>query len=167
MKETQSIEIDVKLENSDIRRYLSHYYRKSILLLLISFMGAIFVFGFLITIFIPDNPFLSSFFVGLDPLIIFFALLVFILPIIIYFLLLYTAKKYGLLEKRIIQISNDDITIKTNTKNTTFRLNSVNQITETKNAFYIWQGKAPQILPKRFMESSDIEFVYKLKKDYI
>jgi len=164
MEETQAIKVDVKLDNSDIKRYLIHYYRRSIFLLLISFIGAILIFGFLITIFIPDNPFLSSFFVGLDPLIIGFIILVFILPVIIYFLLLHIAKKYGLLDKRTFQISNKDITIRTETKDITFLLNSVGRIIETKHTFYIWQGKAPQILPKRFMKSSDIEFIKGLKK---
>ena len=164
MEESQAIEVDIELDNSDIKRYLVHYYRRSIFLLFISFMGAILVFGFLITIFIPDNPFLSSFFAGIDPLIIGFIILVFILPVAIYFLLLCTAKKYGLLDKRTFRISNKDITIKTEIKNITFLLNSVSRITETKNAFYIWQDKAPQILPKRFMKNSDIEFVKGLRK---
>lgn len=164
MEEAQAIEVDIELDNSDIKRYLVHYYRRSIFLLLISFMGAILIFGFLITVFIPDNPFLSSFFVGTDPLVIGFIILVFILPVAIYFLLLHTAKKYGLLDKRTFRISNKDITIKTDTKDITFLLNSVSRITETKNTFYIWQGKTPQILPKRFMKNSDIEFVKGLRK---
>ena len=78
--------------------------------------------------------------------------------------MLHTAKKYGLLDKRTFQISNKDITIRTETKDITFLLNSVGRIIETKHTFYIWQGKAPQILPKRFMKSSDIEFIKGLKK---
>ncbi|MDR0825024.1 MAG: hypothetical protein LBN74_08010 [Prevotella sp.] len=164
MDETQAVEIDVQLDKSDIKRYIVHYYRGSIFLQLITFAGAMLIFGFFITFFMPDNPFLSSFFVGLDPLIIGFIAIVLILPFVIYFLLLYTAKRYGLFEKRVYKINDKEINIKTDTKDITVSVLSINRITETKNTFYIWQGKAPLILPKRFMKDSDSLFVRKLKR---
>lgn len=163
MNEKQSVQITVTLDKTDIKRYITYYYRRSIFLQLVSFIAAVLLFAFLVNILIPDST--ISFLTGLDPLIIAFLLIILLLPFFIYFLLLRSAKKYGLFEERIYSISKQEVKIKTEANSISFPVSSLVRVAETKNTIYLWQQKTPQILPKRFMSETDIEFLRSLLAD--
>lgn len=162
MDKVQSIQVEVTLDKIDVKRYIAHYYRRSIFLLLVSFLATVMMFALSVKVFLPEDS--MVFLSGLDPLIIIFFILILLLPIVIYFLLLNTGKKYDLFKKRVFIINDKSINIQWDSKAINIEISGVLSVSETKNTFYIWQKNAPQILPKRFMTESDIEFVRILKK---
>lgn len=157
----QLVRFTVVLDKADMKRYIGYYYRRSIFLQIISFLAVALLFSLLLHTLLSDNS--ISFFSVLDPLIVIFLALIILLPFVIYFLLLNTARKNGLFDKRIYTITKDRVRLETNEKEIGFSVSSLVRIVETRNTFYLWQQNAPQILPKRFMSESDIKFLQTLK----
>lgn len=161
MNTAQSVQIEVTLNSKDLRRYVVHYYRRNIILSVLSVLAILFLIITMINEIRSDVVTSSHI---LYAILVIICIVILFLPVIIYLLLLTTGRNFGLMKVRKYTITKKEIVIDTLKKRINFPVNQISRITETKRVLYIWQKHSPQILPKRFMTEDNIEFIKTLNK---